>query len=116
MARNAATHALGGCRRGHAAGRRRRDELALLLRGARPGSRSLLEQTSDFQLPILLFHGTDDEVIPIETSEDFAAELPKWGTYYAVPEAGHRQGWNVDPRLYKKRLARFLSQIPAARA
>lgn len=73
-------------------------------------SLDLLQHTDDFHLPTLLFHGTDDEVVPIETSEDFAAKLPKWVTYYAVPEAGHTQGWNVNPRLYEKRLARFLAR------
>jgi uncharacterized protein len=63
-----------------------------------------------FQLPILLFHGDDDEVIPIETSEEFAEELPDRVTYYEVPEAGHTQSWNVEPRLYERRLRRFLEQ------
>jgi alpha-beta hydrolase superfamily lysophospholipase len=70
-----------------------------------------LQHPQDFHLPILLFHGDDDAVIPIATSEDFAAELPHWVTYYRVPKAGHTQGWNVDPSLYDLRLHRFLLQI-----
>jgi alpha-beta hydrolase superfamily lysophospholipase len=70
-----------------------------------------LQHPDDFQLPILLFHGDDDAVIPIATSEDFAAELPRWVTYYRVPKAGHTQGWNVDPSVYDQRLRRFLLQI-----
>jgi hypothetical protein len=62
----------------------------------------------DFHLPILLFHGEDDKVIPIATSEAFAEELPDWVTYYATPKAGHTQSWNVNPRLYERRLTRFL--------
>lgn len=65
----------------------------------------------DFHLPILLFHGTDDKVVLIATSEDFADELPHWVTFYAVPRAGHTQSWNVDPRLYEQRLGRFLNEI-----
>lgn len=42
----------------------------------------------DFQLPILLFHGDDDEVVPISGSEDFAHELPRWVTFEVVPRAG----------------------------
>jgi uncharacterized protein len=64
-----------------------------------------------FQLPILLFHGTDDEVIPIATSDDFAAELPHWVTYHRAPEAGHVEAWNVDPKLYERRLEAFLASI-----
>jgi len=64
-----------------------------------------------FQLPILLFHGTEDDVVPIATSDDFAAELPRWVRYFRVPEAGHTEEWNVDPRLYERRLSSFLQQL-----
>jgi pimeloyl-ACP methyl ester carboxylesterase len=64
-----------------------------------------------FQLPILLFHGTEDEVVPIATSDEFAAELPRWATYYRVPKAGHTQSWNVDPRVYERRLRAFLASL-----
>jgi uncharacterized protein len=67
----------------------------------------------DFQLPILLFHGIEDEVVPISTSDDFAAGLPRRVTYFRVPEAGHTEEWNVDPRLYERRLGAFLRRIGA---
>lgn len=69
------------------------------------------QHPEDFQLPILLFHGTDDEVVPISTSDDFAAELPRWVTYFRVPEAGHTEEWNVDHRSYERRLGAFLRRI-----
>jgi uncharacterized protein len=70
-----------------------------------------LQHPEDFQLPILLFHGDDDKVIPISTSEDFAAELPRWVTYHSAPEAGHVEAWNVDPGLYERRLSAFLTRV-----
>jgi uncharacterized protein len=70
-----------------------------------------LRHPEDFQLPILLFHGEDDKVVPISISEDFAAELPRQVTYYSAPEAGHVEAWNVDPRLYERRLSRFLGSL-----
>lgn len=69
-----------------------------------------VEHPEDFQLPILLFHSTDDEVVPIETSEEFADALPRWVTYYPVPRAGHTQSWNVNPVLYDDRLRAFLGK------
>lgn len=66
-----------------------------------------------FQLPILLFHGLDDDLVPISTSDDFAAELPDRVTYFRVPEAGHCEGWNVDPMLYERRLKAFLAGLSA---
>ena len=71
-----------------------------------------LEHSEDFHLPILLFHGTDDKVVPISLSDDFAAELPRWVTYYRAPGAGHVEAWNVAPRLYERRLTAFLSRLP----
>lgn len=71
-----------------------------------------LQYTDDFHLPILLFHGSDDKVVPISTSEDFARELLHWVTYYRAPQAGHVEAWNVDPRLYERRLESFLSSLP----
>jgi uncharacterized protein len=65
----------------------------------------------DFQLPILLFHGTEDDVVPISTSADFAEELPEWVTYFRVPKAGHTEEWNVDPRRYERRLEAFLRRV-----
>lgn len=70
-----------------------------------------IRHPEDFQLPILLFHGTEDDVVPISTSDDFAAELPRRVTYFRVPEAGHTEEWNVDPRLYERRLGNFLQRV-----
>jgi len=64
----------------------------------------------DFQLPILLYHGTDDDLIPIEVSEEFAAELPDHVTLHRVPDAAHTQSWNVAPKLYEQRLRAFLER------
>lgn len=74
------------------------------------GDLDALAHPADFRLPILLFHGTEDEVVPIATSDEFAAELPRWVTYHRVPKAGHTESWNVDPRLYERRLRAFLTQ------
>jgi hypothetical protein len=73
-----------------------------------------LRHPGDFHLPILLFHGTEDKTVPISTSEDFAAELPRWVTFYRVPKAGHAESWNVGPRLYDSRLKAFLHRIGAS--
>lgn len=70
-----------------------------------------LRHPQSFHLPILLFHGDDDAVVPVATSEDFAAELPRWVTFYRLPGAGHTQSWNVDPDTYDHRLRHFLLQI-----
>jgi pimeloyl-ACP methyl ester carboxylesterase len=67
-----------------------------------------IRHTEDFQLPILLFHGTEDDIVPIETSEEFAEALPGRVTYYRVPRAGHTESWNVGTLVYEARMRRFL--------
>jgi len=73
-----------------------------------------LRHPGDFHLPILLFHGIEDKLIPIATSDQFARELPGWVTYYRVPHAAHTEAWNVDPPLYEQRLTAFLTRILSA--
>lgn len=67
-----------------------------------------LEHAADFHLPVLIFHGEEDKLVPVGLSEDFAAELPRWVTLHTVPGAGHTQSWNVDHALYERRLEHFL--------
>jgi uncharacterized protein len=64
-----------------------------------------------FHLPVLLFHGLQDKLVPISTSDAFARELGGWVTYYRVPRAGHTEAWNVDPGLYERRVEAFLERV-----
>jgi uncharacterized protein len=70
-----------------------------------------LGHTGSFQLPVLLFHSTGDESVPITDSEAFAAALPDWVTLYRVPDVGHIESWNGNPNLYERRLASFLGPL-----
>jgi uncharacterized protein len=70
-----------------------------------------VEHAKDLRLPILLFHGRDDRLVPISTSEELAAELPRWVTYFPVSRAGHTEAWNVDPGRYEQRLSAFLGRV-----
>jgi uncharacterized protein len=74
-------------------------------------SLNAVDHTKDFRMPVLLFHGEEDEVVPIESSEEFATALRRRVTFYRLPRAGHTQSWNVDPGLYDHRLRRFLLQV-----
>jgi pimeloyl-ACP methyl ester carboxylesterase len=71
-----------------------------------------LDHTDALELPILLFHGLDDTVIPVETSDELAAKLPQWVSYHRLPHAEHTQSWNVDPALYQRRVQAFLAALP----
>lgn len=62
----------------------------------------------DFKVPILLFHGGDDNVVPLSVSERFANALPDLVQLHVFPEAGHVKSWNVNHRAYDRFLTRFL--------
>ncbi|HEX5140550.1 MAG TPA: prolyl oligopeptidase family serine peptidase [Dehalococcoidia bacterium] len=59
-------------------------------------------------VPILLFHGDDDERAPISTSEQFAAQRPDIVTYVVGKTAGHVRNWNIGPAAYEETVRRFL--------
>lgn len=70
-----------------------------------------LRHTDTLQLPILLFHTTDDRRVPIANSEELAAALPDWVNFYRVADAEHTAAWNADPALYERRLNAFLGPL-----
>lgn len=70
-----------------------------------------LDHTASLHLPILLFHGTADKLVPISLSDAFARMLPHWVDYYRVAGAEHVGSWNVDPALYDRRLRAFVTRL-----
>ncbi|HYP54808.1 MAG TPA: prolyl oligopeptidase family serine peptidase [Solirubrobacterales bacterium] len=71
----------------------------------------------DFELPILLFHGADDGLVPVQSSQEVARAWRRRVTYVEVPDADHVQAWNVDSSLYERRLTRFLlATLPGLRS
>lgn len=72
-----------------------------------------LDQLETFEhLPILLFQGLADPLVPHAESQAFATSLPM-AQYVPVADAGHIQSWNVDPAAYEQHLAAFLAQFSA---
>jgi pimeloyl-ACP methyl ester carboxylesterase len=69
-----------------------------------------LDDPAPLRVPTLLFHGTEDDIVPISISEELAAELPGLVTYHRVDRAGHCEAWNVGPALYERRLRGFLAR------
>ena len=61
--------------------------------------------------PMLLFHGDDDEWIPVSLSDYIAEKRTTNIQYLRYENVGHLQAWNADPILYEKTLKDFLESI-----
>ncbi|MGA7271315.1 MAG: alpha/beta hydrolase [Acidimicrobiia bacterium] len=62
------------------------------------------------QVPTLVFHGLDDDRVPVEVSRRLATQAPGWVRLVEVEGAGHVTSWNVDPGRYEQTLLDFLEQ------
>ena len=70
-----------------------------------------LDDSHLLKAPILLFHGNDDERIPVETSDALAEARPDLVTYERVAGGKHVHAWNTDPERYESTLETFLSSL-----
>jgi pimeloyl-ACP methyl ester carboxylesterase len=68
-----------------------------------------IAQARSFHLPILLFQGEDDALVPPDESRAFARTAPGPVSYVPVPGAGHIESWNANPTGYENDLRQFLS-------
>lgn len=62
---------------------------------------------ADFHLPILLYQGLADPLVPPSNSATFAQRAARV-TYVTTPQAGHIQSWNVNPARYDRVLTPFV--------
>lgn len=69
-----------------------------------------LAETGHLRAPILLFHGDEDTIVPIETSDALAEAIPGLVTYVRVPGAGHVRAWNTDQPGYEQAIRDFLAK------
>jgi alpha-beta hydrolase superfamily lysophospholipase len=68
----------------------------------------------EFDTPILLIHGTDDDTVPLSVADRFAQARPDLVTYLRVEGAGHVHAWNVDPPVYEQAVDDFLDEVLGA--
>ena len=62
-------------------------------------------------IPTLLFHGDDDEWVPVEMSDLIAESRNANFTYIRYENVGHVTSWNADPDNYFYQLSEFLSNL-----
>ena len=62
-------------------------------------------------IPTLLFHGDDDEWVPVSMSDLIASERKENFTYIRYENVGHVTSWNADPDNYVYQLELFLNSL-----
>ncbi len=70
-----------------------------------------VSRADQLRVPVLVFHGTDDETVPIASSQDFLDARPDLVRLVIVPGAGHVRSWNVSPEAYERRIKEFMSEF-----
>lgn len=64
-----------------------------------------------FDIPMLLLQGTEDDVAPVATADAFAEALPNLVTYERFEGAARTELWNLDPERYNAAVSLFLAEI-----
>ena len=75
------------------------------------GETDHLSRIDRVEVPVLLFHGGEDDRAPIEVSDRFAEKRADIVTYVVTEEAGHVRSWNVDPMGYESAVRAFLRSL-----
>jgi pimeloyl-ACP methyl ester carboxylesterase len=71
-----------------------------------------LEHERQLRVPVLLFQGGADTVVPPNLAREFARDRPGLVTYVPVAGADHVSAIDTDPGAYKSALRRFLAAWP----
>jgi pimeloyl-ACP methyl ester carboxylesterase len=70
-----------------------------------------LKAASNLRVPILLFHGDADSLIPVQISDRLAALRPDIVTYVRVPGATHGHCWNMARDTYEEAVHHFFQDL-----
>lgn len=71
----------------------------------------LVARADEFQVPVLLLHGTGDTVVPVDASREFAAARPDLVTYEEFPGARHTRLWNLDAARWERAVRAWFAQF-----
>ncbi|WP_226669961.1 alpha/beta hydrolase [Metabacillus litoralis] len=64
--------------------------------------------------PILFIHGKRDSFIPLQMTIEMFKRKKGKKTLYIVPEAGHAEAYNTDPKGYERKVIEFIKEIEQA--
>ena len=68
-------------------------------------------RAGQFDTPLLVLHGSSDELSPVDSVEEFVAALGGPATYERFDGAGRVELWNHDPERYSAAILEFLLDV-----
>jgi pimeloyl-ACP methyl ester carboxylesterase len=68
-----------------------------------------IAKSPELHAPMLVFHGTNDTLVPLATSETMARLRPEITTLIET-DASHTKSWNVGPEAYASAITEFLAE------
>jgi len=68
-------------------------------------------KADDIDVPVLLIHGEEDKIVPIETSLLFASANPEMISMITFENAGHVAAWNWHPSKYRGLVQEFVERV-----
>jgi len=73
-----------------------------------------VDRAGDLSVPILLFHGKDDDSVPFPVGEALARARPDLVEFHPLDGAGHVKAWNEGPEEYRQIVTDFLRRLDDA--
>ena len=84
---------------------------AILFGGFDPSSLSVCEEVKGAKIPLLLFHGTEDKLVPISMSEEIFENYREKKTFVKIHGATHTTSVIYDRELYAASLKKFTDEV-----
>jgi hypothetical protein len=63
------------------------------------------------EIPVLFFHGAEDQLIPPKNSESLAEHTKGYKELVIIPSAAHAESVLKDPEVYKKTVKAFVERL-----
>ena len=76
----------------------------------------MVSRAAELTVPVLIVHGDADDVVPVATSDAFAAARPDLVTYVRLPGVGHVDGWITRSEACEAALRSFMEGGSQVRA
>ncbi len=73
-----------------------------------------LAKIEGLKVPLLIFHGERDEIVPQQMGKELFSAAPQPKQYYSIPRAGHNDTYDIGRENYWHQWREFLSSLASS--